>query len=106
MPTLPSEPEKAPAAAAWPSPPSGQPSHTHRQVAEGFGADAGRYDRARPSYPADLVNRIIAASPGRDVPAVWCGCGTPSPLFQAAVATVLGRATGHRRSARAMRAGT
>ena len=41
-----------------------QASHLQRQVAEGFGADAGRYDRARPTYPADLVDRIIAASPG------------------------------------------
>ena len=28
------------------------PPHLQRQVAEGFGADAGRYDRARPTYPA------------------------------------------------------
>ena len=40
----------------------------HRQVAESFGADAGRYDRARPSYPDALVERIVAASPGRGRP--------------------------------------
>jgi SAM-dependent methyltransferase len=70
--------------------PDGRPSHAYRQVAEGFGADAGRYDRARPSYPADLVDRIVAASPGRDVLDVGCGTGISSRLFQAAGCTVLG----------------
>jgi SAM-dependent methyltransferase len=64
--------------------------HLHRQVAEGFGADAGRYDRARPTYPADLVDRIIAASPGRDVLDVGCGTGISARLFQAAGCRVLG----------------
>src|SRR6266568_1546609 len=44
----------------------GEP-HQHRQVAESFGADAERYDRARPSYPQAMVDRIIAESPGPDV---------------------------------------
>jgi len=64
--------------------------HLQRQVAEGFGADAGRYDRARPTYPADLVDRIIAASPGRDVLDVGCGTGISARLFQAASCRVLG----------------
>ncbi len=68
----------------------GQASHLQRQVAEGFGADAGRYDRARPTYPADLVDRIIAASPGRDVLDVGCGTGISARLFQAAGCRVLG----------------
>ena len=67
-----------------------QASHLQRQAAEGFGADAGRYDRARPTYPAGLVDRIIAASPGRDVLDVGCGTGISSRLFQAAGCTVLG----------------
>jgi SAM-dependent methyltransferase len=67
-----------------------QASHLQRQVAEGFGADAGRYDRARPTYPADLVDRIIAASPGRDVLDVGCGTGISARLFQAADCRVLG----------------
>jgi SAM-dependent methyltransferase len=70
--------------------PDGRPTHAYRQVAEGFGADAGRYDRARPTYPADLVDRIIAASPGRDVLDVGCGTGISSRLFQAAGCRVLG----------------
>jgi SAM-dependent methyltransferase len=65
-------------------------SHHQRQVAEGFGADAGRYDRARPTYPADLVDRILAASPGRDVLDVGCGTGISARLFQAAGCRVLG----------------
>jgi SAM-dependent methyltransferase len=64
--------------------------HLHRQVAEGFGANAGRYDRARPTYPAELVDRIIAASPGRDVLDVGCGTGISARLFQAAGCRVLG----------------
>ena len=67
-----------------------QASHLQRQVAEGFGADAGRYDRARPAYPAGLVDRIIAASPGRDVLDVGCGTGISARLFQAAGCRVLG----------------
>src|SRR5579862_3341597 len=65
-------------------------SHLQRQVAEGFGADAGRYDRARPTYPADLVERIIAASPGRDILDVGCGTGISARLFRAAGCRVLG----------------
>jgi SAM-dependent methyltransferase len=54
------------------------------------GADTGRYDRARPTYPADLVNRIIAASPGRDILDAGCGTGISARLFQAAGCRVLG----------------
>jgi SAM-dependent methyltransferase len=64
--------------------------HAQRQVAEGFGADARRYDRARPTYPADLVERIVAASPGPDVLDVGCGTGISARLFQAAGCRVLG----------------
>jgi SAM-dependent methyltransferase len=67
-----------------------QHTHTHRQVAEGFGADADRYDRARPSYPAGLIDWIRAASPGRDVLDVGAGTGIVARLFQARGCTVLG----------------
>jgi SAM-dependent methyltransferase len=59
-------------------------------MAESFGSEAERYDRARPSYPAALVQRIIAASPGRDVLDVGCGTGIAARQFQAAGCTVLG----------------
>jgi SAM-dependent methyltransferase len=86
MPTLPPEP----------SPPSGSAPagpaqlHQQRQVAESFGANAARYNRARPSYPDALVQRIIAASPGRDVVDIGCGTGITARLFQAAGCRVLG----------------
>jgi len=89
MTTLPSEPEGTSRAGAG-GYDRAQASHLQRQVAEGFGADAGRYDRARPTYPADLVDRIIAASPGRDVLDVGCGTGICARLFQAAGCRVLG----------------
>jgi len=89
VPTLPSEPEGT-AQTGTGGYDRTQASHLQRQVAEGFGADAGRYDRVRPSYPADLVDRIIAASPGRDVLDVGCGTGISARLFAAAGCRVLG----------------
>jgi SAM-dependent methyltransferase len=71
-----------------PLPPRG--SEQFRQVAEGFGANAGRYDRSRPSYPQAMVDRILAASPGPKVLDVGCGTGIAARLFQAAGAEVLG----------------
>jgi SAM-dependent methyltransferase len=81
-------------------------SHLERQVAEGFGADAGRYDRARPTYPAGLVERIIAASPGRDVVDAGCGTGISARLFQAAGCRVLGVDPDPRMAGQARQGGT
>ncbi len=67
-----------------------QEPHRDRQVAESFGSDPDRYDRARPSYPGAMVNRIVAASPGPDVLDVGCGTGIAARQFQAAGARVLG----------------
>jgi SAM-dependent methyltransferase len=78
------------AAPPSPAPPPDPEPHRHRQVAESFGGDAGRYDRTRPPYPGALVERIIAASPGRDVLDVGCGTGIEARQFQAAGCTVLG----------------
>ena len=64
--------------------------HRDRRVAESFGGDAERYDRARPDYPGALVRRIIAASPGRNVLDVGCGTGIEARQFRAAGCTVLG----------------
>lgn len=64
--------------------------HRHRQIAESFGTDAARYDRARPRYPAAMVERIVAASPGLDVLNVGCGTGIEARQFQAAGCAVLG----------------
>src|ERR1700733_9233101 len=77
MPTLPPEPARL-------------ESHQYRQGAEAVGVDPERYARARPSYPAALVGRIAAASPGPDVLDVGCGTGIAARQFQAAGCRVLG----------------
>jgi len=64
--------------------------HEHRDVAESFGVDAVRYDRARPRYPDALVARIVTASPGRSLLNVGCGTGIEARQFQALGCTVLG----------------
>ncbi|SRR5579875_132132 len=68
----------------------GRESQQVREVAESFGSDAERYDRARPSYPGALVERIVAASPGPGVLDVGCGTGIVARLFRAAGCRVLG----------------
>jgi SAM-dependent methyltransferase len=65
-------------------------AHQHRQVAESFGTDAERYDRARPRYPEALISRVIAGSPGREILDIGCGTGIVSRQFQAAGCRVLG----------------
>jgi SAM-dependent methyltransferase len=67
-----------------------QELHLLRQVAESFGVDAQRYDRARPSYPDSLIQRVIAASPGREFLDVGCGTGIGARQYRAAGVTVLG----------------
>jgi len=77
MPTLPPEP-----------PPT--ELHQARPMAESFGTDAQRYDRARPGYPEALVTRIVSGSPGPDLLDVGCGTGIAARQFQAAGCEVLG----------------
>ena len=75
------------------APVSAQPQaaiHRHRLVAESFGTDAERYDHARPHYPAELVDRVIAASRGCEVLDVGCGTGIAARLFTSAGCRVLG----------------
>jgi SAM-dependent methyltransferase len=79
-----------------PTLPPGQPpaprpeSYQQRQVAESFGTDAGRYDRARPGYPGAMVARIVAASPGPRIVDVGTGTGIAARQFGAAGGHVLG----------------
>jgi SAM-dependent methyltransferase len=101
MVTLPPDPPAAAGSASA----AGQ-SHLQRQVAEGFGAAAGRYDRARPAYPADLVRRIVAASPGPDVVDAGCGTGISARLFQEAGCRVLGVDPDPRMAEQARQGGT
>ncbi|GAB3439195.1 class I SAM-dependent methyltransferase [Actinophytocola sediminis] len=71
-----------------PTVPSSADPHQHRDVAESFGVDAARYDRTRPTYPAQVIADIAAA--GQDVLAVGCGTGIDARQFQALGARVLG----------------
>lgn len=80
MPTVPAEPSH---------PPANEP-HQHRQMAESFGTDAERYDRARPRYPDALVERIRTTAPGPDVLDVGCGTGIVARQFRSAGCRVLG----------------
>ncbi|MCE7001891.1 class I SAM-dependent methyltransferase [Kibdelosporangium philippinense] len=64
--------------------------HQVRHVAESFGIDAERYDRSRPRYPAELIDRIATVSPGPEVVEVGCGTGIASRQLQAAGLKVLG----------------
>ncbi|OXM65964.1 class I SAM-dependent methyltransferase [Amycolatopsis vastitatis] len=59
-------------------------------MAESFGVDPGRYDRARPGYPPELVNRIVAESPGSGFLDVGCGTGIEARQFREAGCRVLG----------------
>ncbi len=56
------------------------PLHELRHRAESFGEDAALYDRARPSYPAALVDDLMSTRPV-DVLDVGCGTGKVSRLF-------------------------
>lgn len=57
-------------------------------MAESFGVDAERYDRARPRYPEALIERIAGA--GLEILDVGCGTGIEARQLQAAGCTVLG----------------
>ncbi|MGW4249345.1 class I SAM-dependent methyltransferase [Nocardia sp. NPDC004722] len=62
----------------------------YREVAESFGVDAARYDRTRPPYPAAMIERILAATPGKSLLDVGCGTGIEARQFRDAGAVVLG----------------
>jgi SAM-dependent methyltransferase len=81
------------------------PTHRVRDAAESFGADAGRYDRTRPSYPEALVQAVVAAAPGRDVLDVGIGTGIAARQFRAAGCQVTGIDADERMAAFARRDG-
>jgi SAM-dependent methyltransferase len=78
-----------------------------RDVSEGFGADARRYHRARPTYPAGLIARIAESIPGaeRTVVDVGIGTGIAAALLRQAGCTVLGVEPDERMAALAREAG-
>lgn len=94
MPTLPS-----------PAPGSSDPQpHRQRHIAESFGVDADRYDRARPRYPDALINRI-AAGLGPDVLDVGTGTGIAARQLRDAGCRVLGVEPDERMAEQARRTG-
>jgi trans-aconitate methyltransferase len=54
--------------------------HQDRRRAGSFGEAAEQYERARPSYPVELVDALMADHPGR-VLDVGCGTGKAGRLF-------------------------
>jgi SAM-dependent methyltransferase len=61
-----------------------------RQVAESFGGEAERYDRARPTYPKAMVDAVLAVSPGREFLDVGTGTGISARPFLKEGCRVLG----------------
>jgi SAM-dependent methyltransferase len=87
MPTIP------PRAAGRPERAANRPAreiHRHRRLAESFGLNPERYDRARPRYPDAMIQAVVSASPGPQVLDVGCGTGIAARQFQAAGCRVLG----------------
>lgn len=79
--------------------------HRHREIAESFGDDAERYDRARPRYPAAVIERIVAEAPGADLLDVGIGTGIAAEQFRGAGCRVLGVEVDPRMAAVARRRG-
>jgi SAM-dependent methyltransferase len=64
-------------------------THTQRERAESFGAVAADYDRYRPSYPAELIDDLVALRPA-GVLDIGCGTGKASRLLAERGLRVLG----------------
>ncbi len=78
--------------------------HEQRQRADSFGEDAEQYDRARPSYPAALVDELTVDHP-EHVLDVGCGTGIAGSLFAERGCHVLGVEPDPRMAAIARRRG-
>lgn len=108
-------PDPRPAAAVEPNPPlrtvASASDPRIREVAASFGAEADRYDRARPTYPEAMVEAIIAPRLGSDrgrrpaILDVGVGTGIAARLFAARGCDVLGVDVDERMAAVARRHG-
>ena len=69
----------------------GNPGHTDRPRRLVFGEVAGLYDRARPSYPASLIDDLVSwAQPGGRALEIGAGTGKATRLLAAHGVSVLG----------------
>ena len=78
--------------------------HEDRRRASSFGDDAEQYDRARPAYPAELIDHLVSDHPAA-VLDVGCGTGIAARLLAARGCDVLGVEPDHRMAAVARRHG-
>lgn len=69
---------------------SGDSAYLHHEIAESFGTDAEKYDRARPRYPAALIDMIVDRLPGRSVLDVGIGTGISAEPFRDRGCDVIG----------------
>jgi SAM-dependent methyltransferase len=65
------------------------PEYLDTVRARGFGAEAQRYDRSRPTYPDEMVVDLLADGP-LDIVDVGCGTGTAARLFLGAGRRLVG----------------
>jgi SAM-dependent methyltransferase len=80
--------------------------HADRRRAEGFGAEAERYDRSRPGYPPALIDEVLGSDPaGLSVLDAGCGTGIAAKLMADRGANVLGVEPDERMASLARRRG-
>lgn len=72
------------------TPPAGDAAHRHPEIAQAFGAEAGKYDRVRPRYPAALIDAIVERLPGQAILDVGIGTGISAEPFRDRGLAVLG----------------
>lgn len=84
------------------------PEGPGRDVSQGFGADAARYHRARPSYPSALIDQLAAAIPAahRTVLDVGTGTGIAAAQLRERGLAVVGVEPDERMAALARQGGT
>jgi SAM-dependent methyltransferase len=80
--------------------------YADRRRAEGFGAEAERYDRSRPGYPPALIEEVLGSDPvGVSVLDAGCGTGIAAKLMADRGAMVLGVEPDERMASLARRRG-
>ena len=73
-----------------PTPPADDAAHRHPEIAQAFGSIAEKYDRARPRYPAALIDAIAERLPGHTLLDVGIGTGISAEPFRDRGLVVLG----------------